>query len=163
MCKDQLIFLRRRVCRQPAIGSGAAVPGYQSVKWRVRDTINTAARGQHTSVSFYYSTKQLFYNRSTMVNLQDDTCGYCNACVRLRLCVARGRDPEPMLVCAYKHILESYSGVAPPKPPETAKAACASCRWTSDAQFPETPPSSSDLSLEWSSRSTNRTSRRRKR
>lgn len=97
--------------------------------------------------------------------LRGDICGYCNACVRIRLCAARGRSPEP-LECAYKHILESYgvnSGGAE-KLLNTPKPACASCRWTSDAQFPETPPSSSDLSLEWSSQSSHRArTRRRKR
>ncbi|KPI97403.1 hypothetical protein RR46_09310 [Papilio xuthus] len=96
--------------------------------------------------------------------LRGDTCGYCNACVRIRLCAARGRSPEP-LECAYKHILESYSGESPvTKAPESPKPVCACCRWTSDAQFPETPPSLSDLSTEWSSRSSHRSrTRRRKR
>uniref|UniRef100_A0A2A4K6X4 Uncharacterized protein n=1 Tax=Heliothis virescens TaxID=7102 RepID=A0A2A4K6X4_HELVI len=96
--------------------------------------------------------------------LREDSCGYCTACVRARLCAARGRSPEP-LECAYKHILESYSPNGKPgKIPETPKSACDSCRWTSHAQFPETPPSSSDLSLEWSSRSSQRSrTRRRKR
>ncbi|CAH0694156.1 unnamed protein product [Spodoptera exigua] len=96
--------------------------------------------------------------------LSEDSCGYCTACVRARLSAARGRCPEPS-ECAYKHILESYSPNAKPgKVPDTPKSACASCRWTSHAQFPETPPSSSDLSLEWSSRSSERSrTRRRKR
>ncbi|CAK1556236.1 unnamed protein product [Leptosia nina] len=95
-------------------------------------------------------------------SLRSDTCGYCYACVRLRLCAARGRSPEP-LECAYKHILESYGGGSPgEKVAESPKPACVSCRWTSDAQFPETPPSSSDLSLEWSPQMT-RSRRRRKR
>ncbi|CAB3251551.1 unnamed protein product [Arctia plantaginis] len=97
-------------------------------------------------------------------SLREDSCGYCNACVRVRLCAARGRSPEP-LECAYKHILESYSeNVKTGNVPESPKSSCASCRWTSHAQFPETPPSSSDLSLEWSSRSSQRSrTRRRKR
>ncbi|XP_063382058.1 uncharacterized protein LOC134668540 [Cydia fagiglandana] len=97
--------------------------------------------------------------------LRGETCGYCSACVRIRLCTARGRSPEP-LECAYKHILESYGSgsEAPVKTLEAPKAACSSCRWTSDAQFPETPPSYSDLSQEWSSRSSTRSrTRRRKR
>ncbi|CAG4950287.1 unnamed protein product [Colias eurytheme] len=96
--------------------------------------------------------------------LRGDTCGYCTACVRLRLSAARGRSPEP-LECAYKHILESYgSGGSGEKVPEAPKPVCASCRWTSDAQFPETPPSSSDLSLEWSTPPSHRSrTRRRKR
>lgn len=98
--------------------------------------------------------------------LRGDICGYCNACVRQRLSAARGRNPEPV-ECAYKHILDSYAGsagAAAGKQPETPKSACASCRWTSDAQFPETPTSSSDLSLEWSSRSSHHSrTRRRKR
>ncbi|CAH2039640.1 unnamed protein product, partial [Iphiclides podalirius] len=97
--------------------------------------------------------------------LRGDTCGYCNACVRVRLCAARGRSPEP-LECAYKHILESYGGGAPsakaPESAESPKPVCASCRWTSDAQFPETPPSLSDLSTEWSSRSSQRSRMRRR-
>lgn len=102
-----------------------------------------------------------------MVNsvLRGEICGYCNACVRIRLCAARGRNPEP-LECAYKHILESYGGKSEPvgMVPESPKSACASCRWTSDAQFPETPPSLSDPSLEWSSRSSLQLrTRRRKR
>ncbi|CAF4908471.1 unnamed protein product [Pieris macdunnoughi] len=96
-------------------------------------------------------------------SLRGDTCGYCNACVRLRLCAARGRSPEP-LECAYKHILESYGGLSSgEKVVESPKPACASCRWTSNAQFPETPPSSSDLSLEWSPQSNRSRTRRRKR
>ncbi|CAH2244362.1 uncharacterized protein LOC120630591 [Pararge aegeria] len=95
--------------------------------------------------------------------LRGDICGYCNACVRIRLCAARGRSPEP-LECAYKHILESYGKEKSEKLLETPKPVCASCRWTSDAQFPESPPSSSDLSLEWSSQSSHRPrTRRRKR
>ncbi|KAJ0178309.1 hypothetical protein K1T71_006132 [Dendrolimus kikuchii] len=96
--------------------------------------------------------------------IRGDTCGYCSACVRARLSAARGRSPEP-LECAYKHILDSYGNkTIQPKMLESPKSACDSCRWTSDAQFPETPPSSSDLSLEWSSRSSNRSrTRRRKR
>lgn len=93
--------------------------------------------------------------------LRGEICGYCNACVRIRLCAARGRDPEP-LECAYKHILESYGGKSEPVVAESPKPACASCRWTSDAQFPETPPSLSDLSLEWSSRSSQSRTRRRR-
>lgn len=100
-------------------------------------------------------------------DLRGDICGYCNACVRVRVNAARGRHLEPF-ECAYKHILESYSGAgeyeATEKIPPTPKSVCASCRWTSDAQFPETPPSSSDLSLEWSSQSSYRPRiRRRKR
>lgn len=94
-----------------------------------------------------------------------DGCGYCHACVRVRLNAARGRSPEP-LECAYKHILESYGEEGAPagKLPDTPKSACVSCRWTSDAQFQETPPSLSDLSLEWSLRSPQRSrTRRRKR
>lgn len=97
--------------------------------------------------------------------LRGDICGYCNACVRIRLCAARGRSPEPV-ECAYKHILESYSGEGngPEKVSETPKSKCTCCRWTSNAQFPETPTSSSDLSLEWSSQSSQRyRTRRRKR
>ncbi|XP_052754986.1 uncharacterized protein LOC128201595 [Galleria mellonella] len=97
--------------------------------------------------------------------LRGDTCGFCNACVRVRLCAARGRSPEP-LECAYKHILESYGSGAEKvnKEPESPKSVCSSCRWTSDAQFPETPSSISDLSLEWNSRSSQRSrTRRRKR
>ncbi|KAL0822561.1 hypothetical protein ABMA28_004603 [Loxostege sticticalis] len=98
--------------------------------------------------------------------LRGDICGYCNACVRQRLNAARGRSPEPV-ECAYKHILDSYGagggGAAAEKQPQSPKSACASCRWTSDAQFPETPLSSSDLSLEWSSRSSSQRSRTRRR
>ncbi|KOB73289.1 Flagellar FliJ protein [Operophtera brumata] len=97
-------------------------------------------------------------------DLRGETCGYCSACVRARLSAARGRSPEP-LECAYKHILESYTSEKPGKLPDSPKPACASCRWTSNAQFPETPPqSASDFSLEWSSRSSQRSrTRRRKR
>ncbi|KAG7296069.1 hypothetical protein JYU34_021166 [Plutella xylostella] len=96
-------------------------------------------------------------------SLSGDNCGYCSACVRLRLCAARGRSPEPVQ-CAYRHILESYGGGERARAPEPPRGGCASCRWTSDAQFPETPPSSCDLSLEWSSRSSTRSrTRRRKR
>ncbi|OWR53788.1 hypothetical protein KGM_204883 [Danaus plexippus plexippus] len=97
-------------------------------------------------------------------SLRGEICGYCNACVRIRLCAARGRSPEP-LECAYKHILDSYGGknIEPEKVLDTHKPACASCRWTSDAQFPETPPSSSDLSLEWSSQSQSHRARLRRR
>ncbi|XP_041986967.1 uncharacterized protein LOC121738790 [Aricia agestis] len=96
--------------------------------------------------------------------LRGDICGYCNACVRLRLSAARGRTPEPV-ECAYKHILESYKsdGAAADKAPEIPKPKCASCRWTSNAQFPETPTSSSDLSLEWNESSYRSRTRRRKR
>ncbi|CAG9793844.1 unnamed protein product [Diatraea saccharalis] len=91
-----------------------------------------------------------------------DICGYCNACVRSRLDAARGRDTGPV-ECAYKHILDAYCpGGGNTKPPESPKAACASCRWTSDAQFPESATSSSDLSLEWSSRSSHRSCMRRR-
>ncbi|KAJ2944345.1 hypothetical protein O0L34_g18347 [Tuta absoluta] len=97
-----------------------------------------------------------------MVN--SDNCGYCHACVRQRLNTARGRKPEP-LECAYKHILESYNGETQPvgKVPDPPKSICASCRWTSDAQFPETPSSVSDLSLEWNPRSSHRYRSRRRR
>ncbi|VVD04309.1 unnamed protein product [Leptidea sinapis] len=92
-----------------------------------------------------------------------DSCGYCNACVRMRLNAARGRRPET-LECAYKHILDSYNdGTTAETVPETPQPACASCRWTSHAQFPETPPSSSDPSLEWSPASLKPRARRRKR
>lgn len=92
-----------------------------------------------------------------------NNCGYCHACVRMRLNAARGRNPEP-LECAYKHILESYGEASQQvgKVPESPKPVCASCRWTSDAQFPETPPLVSDLSLEWSSRSSHRSRSRRR-
>nr|XP_053606365.1 uncharacterized protein LOC128672888 [Plodia interpunctella] len=97
--------------------------------------------------------------------LRGETCGYCNACLRIRLCAARGRNPEA-LECAYKHILKSYGEGVPENPAkvlDSPRSICASCRWTSDAQFPETPTSVSDLSLEWSSRSSERSRRKRKR